>query len=439
LRLNEVNAAGTLMLGLLVGGTRPILTQSQAFDNRYLLDVLERQDGDSRGFLSLVRAGALQVRFHDSPLLLPAENRFTLVNAFSSALVRKGDFVLSGWPELDHDHPLREELARLLSGLRPTSGFPEGPEERVLSDVDDIAGSSVARRVKGLLLFSRAIAAAGPPALTVAQAAGVYRASIIEMLRALDSRRTDAAETIEWLMRHTPEFGGRSSDLEPPSLDTRSSWIQLIDLYRNSHPESAPVLDAIQDQINFANHRHIARSLMSTGGEVDVDNPVDAGPVAATLGGDNIPVNRLIALSKDEARMQWMTWAGLPALWEEVQDNTVGPADRLEYLIRRHKERIFADRLAGTELTQISVAVSLPITSAAITAGTIDNYLSDTVPGIAGAATGAVVGTLLLLAGSRRALRGAGIVQDHLRRKSDEKWEASVSTGTASWQDEIGV
>lgn len=83
---NQISAAGTVMLGLLIGDTKPVLTQAQAIDNAYVLELLAAEDSSSSGFLDLVEERTIQVRFHDRPPLIDGPHRLTLVNAFASAL-----------------------------------------------------------------------------------------------------------------------------------------------------------------------------------------------------------------------------------------------------------------------------------------------------------------------------------------------------------------
>ena len=84
------------MLDLLVGNTCPVLSQTQAFDNALLLNLLARHDADSKAFLTLVGMGWIQTRIHESETLLEAADgqRFTLRNAFLSALENRS-FVFS--------------------------------------------------------------------------------------------------------------------------------------------------------------------------------------------------------------------------------------------------------------------------------------------------------------------------------------------------------
>jgi hypothetical protein len=123
-----------------------------------------------------------------------------------------------------------------------------------------------------------------------------------------------------------------------------------------------------------------------------------------------------------------MTWSEIPALWQKLQRSGADPADRLETLIKRHKDEIFVGRPAGGGLIEIGIA---------IVAGSAENWLSGFVPGLHGAATAATAGQLTLVAASVAARR-SNRMRDWLKGRSDARWEASVSAGTASWQDEIG-
>ncbi|MET8122295.1 hypothetical protein [Micromonospora sp. NPDC005189] len=435
---NTVNAAGTVMLGLLVGNTRPVLTQSQAFDNAYLLKLLSDNGEDALGFLNLVRRNVVQVRFH-RPSLLEAPNRFTLTNAFASALMRNENFILSGWPEINADYPLRIELANCLTGRQAT-------DPSLIRDVDGLVDPAVSSRIKGLLNFDKAIQGAGKPTLTVPTAQNRYRDLVVRLMYALRSRRMDADDLVQWLLSHVQKEGSASAagaaETEATSqggldLNTRSAWTHLLDIYGKRHPEASEAVAHARSQVHFAHSKVLSESLLSTGGEVDIPTLDDALVAADGLQGDEVPVQKLIALSRDPSRNNWITWASLPALWEELRD-LPAPNDRLDVLLRRHKEQVFVSNLGGRKLTTIAVAGSLPTAVVAMSGDSVQNLISGSSPGAITAILAAFTGAAVAIGAEWLISQSDSRLRPLLKERSDMRWESSVSEGTASWQDEIG-
>ncbi|MFG2106434.1 hypothetical protein [Micromonospora chersina] len=435
---NTVNATGTVMLGLLVGNTKPVLTQSQAFDNAYLLKLLSDNGEDALGFLRLVRNKVIQVRFH-APPLLDVANRFTLTNAFASALMRKENFILSGWPEINADYALRIELAKCLMGRHPA-------DPSLIRDVDGLVDPAVSSRIKGLLNFDRSIQRAGEPTLTVPTVQNRYRDLVIQLMYALRSRRMDADDLVRWLLSHAEKEGSASAagaaETEAASLggldlNARSGWVQLLDIYEKRRPDASEAVTHARSQVDFAHSKVLSESLLSTGGEVDTPTLDDALVAADGLQGDEIPVQKLIALSRDPARRDWITWASLPALWEELRD-LPAPSDRLEVLIRRHKEQVFVSNIEGRKLTTIAVAGSLPAAAVAVLGDSVQNFVSGSSSGVVTAILAAVTGAAVATGARRLISQSNSHLRLLLKERSDIRWESSVSEGTASWQDEIG-
>jgi hypothetical protein len=72
-----------------------------------------------------------------------------------------------------------------------------------------------------------------------------------------------------------------------------------------------------------------------------------------------------------------------------------------------------------------------------LAADTVQNYVSDTWPGVVGAGVAALTGLITLV--SMKPSRTHDLdIREALMTREEARWEASVSGGTASWQDEIG-
>ena len=96
----RISAAGSLMLGLLVGNTRPVLSEAQIFDNTLVIDTVAAFDREAEAFLGLIRDGHLQASILSATNLEEsASQRATLMDAFIAALQRP-NFAFSAWPEL---------------------------------------------------------------------------------------------------------------------------------------------------------------------------------------------------------------------------------------------------------------------------------------------------------------------------------------------------
>ena len=89
-----------LCFGLLVGNTRPVLSEAQIFDNTLVIDTVAAFDREAEAFLGLIRGGHLQASILSATNLEEsASQRATLMDAFIAALQRP-NFVFSAWPEL---------------------------------------------------------------------------------------------------------------------------------------------------------------------------------------------------------------------------------------------------------------------------------------------------------------------------------------------------
>src|SRR5438094_10117650 len=58
----RISAAGSLMLGILIGNIRPVMTDAQIFDNTLVIDTIAAFDREAEAFLGVIREGRLQAR-----------------------------------------------------------------------------------------------------------------------------------------------------------------------------------------------------------------------------------------------------------------------------------------------------------------------------------------------------------------------------------------
>jgi hypothetical protein len=424
---NTVSAAGTVMLGLLVGNTKPVLTQTQAIDNSYLLNVLADQ-AESAAFLTLVRDHVIQVKFHDSPPLLESPQRFTVLNAFASALERREKFHLSAWPEINADYSLRSELVRCLQQTKS--------HDRMVTEVEDLAGVEVGRRFSGLMRLNRAVEKAGPPAQTTRLPKGSYCKSVVDLITTLLSQRADAADLILWLLKRAAAYGHADGGPGGVDLDTRTGWRELLKIYLNQHSREDKQVALVSRQLDLATHKIIGQSLDCTGKELDLPTPEDSDDLVSGLRGDDIPVDRLVALSKDKDRMNWLTWKTVSELLAELRDADLSPHERLNHLVERHTDAISAQRLDGW---LGALTANAPFLVTVVVGDTVQNYTSGTWGGITGAVAAAITGTVTILITQPFANPVSKQAREWFRQRAGAKWEASISGGTASWQDEIGT
>jgi hypothetical protein len=422
-----VSASGTMMLGLLVGNTRPVLTQAQAIDSAYVLDLLRPDNDNTTAFLQLVRQNVVRVTFHDSPRLLDAKHRFTVVNAFASALARQGNFVLSGWPEIDKNYGLRAELAECVrsGGHKPT----------VIKQVEGLAGATVAERFHGLFLLSKALQKAqGKPKRTKPVAAGTYRATVTSLLTKMVDDAPGSEDLYSWLREQAARDSG-NSQIALPDLDTRSGWLQLFEIYDALAPDQTAWTKLAREKADYASHEVISRSLGCTGKEVEVSSADSAVALTRHRDTDEIPLSRMIKLSHDPQRLAWLDWKDVEQTWRKLRDTTVTPDERIEKLVRMHEDSISTPRLGQNRTIRILVAT--PLILSGIAAGTNENFLAGEWTGLIGsgvAALTAAVSVMATLPFARAAMRD---IETGSQLRSKARWEASVSGGTASWQDEI--
>jgi hypothetical protein len=124
----RISAAGSLMLGILIGNISPVLTDAQVFDNRLIIDTVAAFDRDSSAFLGLIREGRLNLGLLRMPNLAIESNRqIKLTDSFAAALNRP-NFVFSAWPDLEEPSIRQAVASVIIADADPSREFdnPEG-------------------------------------------------------------------------------------------------------------------------------------------------------------------------------------------------------------------------------------------------------------------------------------------------------------------------
>ena len=175
----SVTALGTVMTGLLIGDVAPVLSRAQSCDCEPLLalttPVAERAAQDDRlAFLKLVRRGYIEVTLPEGAPAADAPDgkRYTVLNGFRSWVADRG-FVFSGWPELNGNPDLRQEILGSLASPdgRPSADLPDHVAARIdgLRELDGALNQSPAGirvvRTAAQPLSGRIAAAALPAAI----------------------------------------------------------------------------------------------------------------------------------------------------------------------------------------------------------------------------------------------------------------------------------
>ncbi|MFP5370586.1 MAG: hypothetical protein ACLGI3_07530, partial [Actinomycetes bacterium] len=202
----RTTATASLMLDMLLERVVPVLSENQALDNAYLLDVLGRRDADSQGLLALVRQGRLRVA------LLPrggdaVDEPGTLLGAVLHRL--DGPFHFSAWPELT-DPAAREELAEALR--RRSAGRLSG---------------ELARRAEALLDLDASLRASRSRDVAEPAEASALTTALHHQLLHLGERAPAR------LREHAPHVARRMSDARPRGrvAATRTEWYEAVEAY----------------------------------------------------------------------------------------------------------------------------------------------------------------------------------------------------------------
>lgn len=401
-----VSATGVVMLDMLIGGATPLLSQTQAFDNALLLAQLAQPSPACRALLRLVRNNRIQVRILDTPALRQRpehSERFTLLNAFCSALAQPG-FVLSAWPELA-DQRLRAQVLDILDH-NPDS-VTELDDKRLTSRLEGLIELDVSLRQSSSIERT-------PPAPGSGLASRVYAG--LAALTLHDQRTAGFAKFLLEIAHAAPS----------EQMNRRSAWYTLLDEHIDS--DSLAMMN-VRGIIDGAYNSVVADSLGATGAFTLCPTDEVAQALAATQENTS-RAGQLSALAQDPRRYAWLSWEKLAELLPDF-DHMANPQRRLGYILSEHQS--FVGRTEVDKRGGLALKAALPHAIVSIMVGIAAGGLGDSIGGGFGAATGAgVAGILSLFAAHPVVGRWQAKWGEKTRGKAAAQWEATVTSGTAS-------
>ncbi len=424
-------ASGSVMLGLLLGGTVPLLSYNQAFDSQMILqlasDVHTRAAREDRlAFLRLARDGYIKVGLLE-PVLIdepPDGQKYTLLNAFRSALARRKTF-FSGWPELNGEfEDLRPDILDRL--------------DHAPGQMEELVGAEVAARIEGLRIFSAN--------LRQAQQEGRRSIRVIRphpQQQSLESRLRgdllgdlpiggDIGPVATWIYDN--------ADRLDINLNLQSEWITWANRYLSEHGAAADRgVAALMDLVNahfiqIQAESHGAHGLSLACRESEAERLLTADmPRSAESG------KRLSQLVHDAGQGRWLSWGQLPELLDQMALLSTGDAPttaeaRLRYLEADHQD--WVGRYATDH--DVGASVRLAIPQSVLVAGTTATEALIAGASPAQVAGVAAVGAIVTLAAAtpaarRQERRGRKKVEEH----EAKRWQREFRTGSAAWPRRI--
>jgi hypothetical protein len=408
----RISAAGSLMLGLLVGNTRPILSDAQIFDNTLIIDTVAAFDRESEAFLGLIRDGRLQARILAAPNLSGGvSQRVRLSDAFIAAL-RRPNFVFSAWPELEQPDIRQAVLGLLIGNADP---------------VKELDSTRLAQRIMAIRELSGSFeAGARDNSLRVAQRP-VFSDRLVRLFENLKSN-PEAQDAAKWVLEAAAK--------QPNTVEYRSTWYRLV----ASMPDSALgslSRPSLLDGINGIYNEAISRTL-----SCDPDISFSDGRMvkaAAQAGLDGKWGHRAAGLAQTEAMRDVMNWDvvrnTLPRL-----DAFVTPQARLTYLINEFSDSIGRERLESHTATWLRVkaprqilaklaAVATAEASLSVSTALGDSHLAQ--------AMGGLVGIVTVFGGAPIINR---IVAAHQRRMTERevlRVRRTLTRNSSAWVQQI--
>lgn len=415
--VRRVTALGTLMTGLLIGDVAPILSRAQSCDCEPLLDLIspavERADRDDRlAFLRLARQGSIAASLPENAPSADAPDgaRYTVMNGFRT-WVADPKFVFSGWPELNGNPELRQEV---LGSLSQRGG-------RLSSSVPD----QVAARIEGLRELDDAFRAA-PSGIRV------VRTPTESLSHRIGVAIRDVAEG-DAVRALAADIANRAPG-EKMSLAGRSGWYLMIDLESREHPDQVVALEALRDIVDFSYNAMVGESLTQDGVSLSIGNAVAADAAAGEFTPGQSPGERWAELAPDSGRGEWLHWSDVPGLLTELHGLT-SPESRLRELRTRRAEW-FAEYDAGRSWG-IHARIALPASVGGISATFASSVLTG-VPLEQAVAASALAGVLTIVAGTP-AVKAFNERREAKLRSSllttDDR--GAVRTGAAAWLDHL--
>jgi hypothetical protein len=398
-----------MMAVLLLDGRRPLLSQTQAFDNAQLLGTIgDCTTETSRALLGLVRADQVRAGFYagalaDEPGAVPRES---LANAFCTAL--EGSFRFSAWPELEGPASPRAELAAVLR-----AGDWDWPQ------VESIVDGPLLARLYSLHELDRALR--DSPETEVAEplaSGGTFEQSRAGLERLARQNARLAGEAGALIAAADAR---RKRDLEHgrSGYASRTIWRTMIEALAGKGDISPEVAQAASGIVDIAYHRTTAASLgtrvvHTSGGGLAVDAmPADSGPGGAG--------EQLVRWAPGD--VEGLTWEMTRTVLLELAD-VVGPPRR-HAVAHRLGELLVAERIEDEGVMRLRFKLQdQGATGIATVIGGLLPLVGLAVGGPAGAAAGAAAGTVV-----GRALH---LAMDPLVRRAqdqlEEQWTRSVVT-----------
>ncbi|MDP9418098.1 MAG: hypothetical protein M3P48_09790 [Actinomycetota bacterium] len=406
-------ATGALMLDILLTGATPVLSQTQAFDNALLLDQVAQTTQESRALLRLFGSGYIRVRIFDSPsLLVPeTEERFSLVNAFRSALAEPG-FLFSAWPQLAEPDLRAHVFERLCSNRSSLSGIDDDSLVARLEGLRELDS-----QLRASNLVERALPSIGP-SLSTRVAAGLAALAHDDMF--------GLEQALAWL-------NDRTRDGEANTLDRRGTWYNLISRLSKQRPELSEATQAVTDVVDAAYNAIVAESLGVTGWLTSTET-ADVAAAIASVTDDSSTGGLAVELLQDPRRSEWLTWSRVEQLLPDLQH--MSPQRRLDHLAIEHSE--YVGREAVGRQAKLMLRLAIPMQAAAGSATVAGSVIGAAMGGVPGAGLGGLLTAAVTFLAVPVARRAEERAQAALERKQAKEWlaearqRATVATGTAS-------
>jgi hypothetical protein len=414
----SVTALATVMTGLLIGEVAPVLSRAQVSDCEPLLALTapagDRAQRDDRlAFLKLVRRGYIEVTLPEGgpSADAPDGQRYTVLNGFRSWVADPG-FVFSGWPELNGNPELRQEILGALAR-------PDGRLDVGLPD-------HLAARIEGLRDLDHALSRS-PAGIRVVRTAarplsGRVAAAAREVADGGDAVRAVVAVITERAQRETV------------NLDSRSGWYLMIDRESAERPDHGVALDTLRDIVDFSYNAMVGESLTGSGVSLSIGDAVAAAAAAAEFTPGRPPGERWADLMPAAGRGEWLRWADIPDLLTDLE-GLASAESRLRELRVRQAEWIGeydADHSWG-----INARIALPAAVGGLGVSFASSVLTGT-PVEQAAAASALAGVVTIAAATPavRAFTQRREARLKNRRMSTDD-RGAVRTGAAAWLDRL--
>jgi hypothetical protein len=409
----RVSAAGTLMLGILIGNTNAVLTDAQVFDNRLIIDIVSQFDRESEAFLHLVREGRLQARLLQAPSLeAQSSKRVTFVDTFVAALNRP-NFVFSAWPGLE-DPSIRQAIAAAIAGgADPSKEFDDPELIQRITAIRELSDSfELASKGSSLGLAPRPVF-------------GHRLIRVMENLRL----NPETQEAADWILRAAAE--------QADNLEYRSTWYRIVESVPGSALDGtsrATLLDGVSSVYNEAVSRRLNCDPDISFSDLKV---VDAATGAGLTGQWGL---RVVKLAQDPAVQDVMTWSLVRQILPHLESFT-DPQARLSYLINEFSECFGRERLEKSTATWLRVRAPQQIVAKMAAIGTAEAGLvvSTALGGSHLAqAVGALVGVVTVLGGIPTIRRIMAAREQNMVTREITNVRMTLTRNSSAWVQHLG-